>query len=62
MPCARRTLAPAATAILQSEKFPDSVLEMHNQIAFVQFAEIDLRAVALGTTQMPACMDRESSK
>ena len=47
---------------LQSEKFPDAVLEMHNQIPFVQLAEIDLYAVALCAAQMPACMDRESSK
>jgi hypothetical protein len=38
------------------------VLEVHNQIAFVQFAKVDLRAIALGTMQMPARMDRESPK
>src|SRR5947207_1830666 len=47
---------------LQPEKSSDAVLEMHDQVAFIQFAEIDLRAVSLRATQMPACMGGESSK
>ena len=30
---------------MQSEKTADAVLEVHHELAFVEFAEIDLRAV-----------------
>jgi hypothetical protein len=38
------------------------VLQVHDQIAFIQFAEVDLRAMAFGAAQMTACVDRRSSK
>ena len=47
------------------EKPADAVFEMNDEIAFVQFAEIDLRAVAprlLGPLQSPPPMRREAAE
>ncbi len=35
------------------------MLEVNNEIAFGQFAEIDLRTMALGASQAPAAMRGE---
>ena len=48
----------------QTQESSDAVLEMDDQIAFSEFAEIDLGAVTFGTTQpqKPSRMDCESSE
>ena len=48
----------------QSEESSDAVLEMDDQIAFSEFAEIDLGAVTFGASQpqKPSRMDCESSE
>src|SRR5207244_237003 len=43
----------------QPEKSTDAVLEVHDQIALGQFAEIDLHAMAFRAAQTTACMGRE---
>ena len=56
--------APALQEIFQTQESSDAVLEMDDQIAFGEFAEIDLGAVTFGTTQpqKPSRMDCESSE
>ena len=48
----------------QTQESSDAVLEMDDQIAFSEFAEIDLGAVTFGTTQpqKPSRVDCESSE
>ena len=38
------------------------MFEVHDQVAFVQLAEIDLSAMTLGVIKPPARMRRETSK
>ncbi len=48
----------------QTKEPPDAVLEMDDEIAFSEFAEIDLRAVTFGASkpQKPSRMHGESSE
>jgi hypothetical protein len=46
----------------QSEESPDAVLEVHDKVVFVQFAEIDLGAMSFRAMQAPAWMGCESPK
>src|SRR6266850_7011310 len=46
----------------EAHESPDAMLEVHDQVALVELTEIDLCAMTLRTTQMPARMGRKSSK
>ena len=68
----RKHIAPVGCAerlrsanFLQPEKTADAMFEMNNEIAFVQFAKINLRPVApetLGSLQTSTPMRREPAK
>src|SRR6266480_5485024 len=56
----RRARRSRPTNFHESKKSPDTVFEVHDEVALVKLTEINLRAIAVRTTQTPARMGRES--
>src|SRR5438477_10822953 len=59
---AQDRLRSRPTKFLQPEESSDAVLELDNEIAFGEFAKIDLRAMALGASQSPTAMCGQPSE
>ena len=59
---ARERLRQRATKLLQPQKARDAMFEMHDKIAFGEFAEIDLHTMTFGATQASPRMGSESSE